>query len=365
MATTISETDEAASPPAKETKTQKKPRSRLGVYLLIRFFLIIPTVFILVTLVFVLMRLTGDPITASVGGRLPPEQLAERIHNAGYDRPIIVQYFDYLGDLVRGDLGRSITDNRAITELLATHGTATLELCLFALVVAFIIGIPLGRIAARYRDKWPDAILRVLAIMFYATPVFFAGLMLKLIFSVNLELFPIAGRATIETQVALEGISGASGLYFFDALRTGRADLITDVLMHSVLPAIALGFLTAGVFLRLVRTNLIGTLSQGYIDAARSRGVGERRLVKTHAWRPALIPIITVMGMQIALMLGGAVLTETTFEWHGLGFAMQQYLQNRDFVAVQGIVILLSIIVAVTNFIVDVVAAFIDPRIRY
>lgn len=354
--------DDAA---ATAEKKPKKPRSRLGIYLLIRFLLIIPTVLILVTMVFVLMRLTGDPITASVGGRLPPEQLAERIHNAGYDRPIIIQYFDYVGDLLRGDLGRSVTDDRAITELLATHGTATLELCLFALVVAFIIGIPLGRIAARYRDKWPDAILRVAAIMFYATPVFFAGLMLKLIFSVNLGIFPIAGRATITTQVTLEGISGSSGLYLIDALRTGRPDLISDVLMHAVLPAIALGFLTAGVFLRLVRTNLIGTLSQGYIDAARSRGVAERRLVKTHAWRPALIPIITVMGMQIALMLGGAVLTETTFEWHGLGFAMQQYLQNRDFVAVQGIVILLSIIVAFTNFLVDVIAAFIDPRIRY
>ena len=163
----------------------------------------------------------------------------------------------------------------------------------------------------------------------------------------------------------LDSIPSKTGIYLLDALRTGRWDLISDILIHAVLPSVALGLLTAGVFLRLVRTNLIGTLSQGYIDAARSRGVSEKRLVKTHAWRPALIPIITVMGMQIALMLGGAVLTETTFEWHGLGFAMQQYLQSRDFTAVQGIVILLSIIVAVTNFIVDVIAAFVDPRVRY
>lgn len=358
--------DTGQSPGSDTASTTKKRRSSsMGRYLLIRFLLIIPTVFILVTLVFFMMRLTGDPITASVGGRLTPQELAARIHAAGYDRPLIVQYIDYLGQIARGNFGRTTTDDRAVTELLTTYGTATLELCIFSLIVAIGVGIPLGRIAARYRDKWPDAILRVFAILFYATPVFFAGLLLKLIFSVWLDWLPISGRASIQTQSILEGISGASGIYIIDALRTGRWDLISDVLTHAVLPAVALGLLTAGVFLRLVRTNLIGTLSQGYIDAARSRGVPEKRLVNKHAWRPALIPIITVMGMQIALMLGGAVLTETTFEWHGLGFALQQYLQARDFVAVQGIVILLSVIVAVTNFIVDVIAALVDPRVRY
>ena len=352
--------------PAPDKQAKKtKSGSHVGRYLLTRFLLIFPTIFILVTLVFFLMRLTGDPITASVGGRLTPDQLQERIHAAGYDRPILIQYVEYLGNVFTGNLGRTSTDNRAITELLATNGAATLELCIFSLIVAIGVGIPLGRIAARYRDKVPDAILRILAILFYATPVFFAGLLLKLVFSVNLGWLPISGRATIRTETTLNGISGASGLYLLDALRTGRWDLISDVLAHAILPAVALGLLTAGVFIRLVRTNLIGTLSQGYIDAARSRGVAEKRLVKKHATRPALIPIITVMGMQIAMMLGGAVLTETTFEWHGLGFAMQQYLQARDFVAVQGIVILLAIIVAVTNFIVDVIAVFVDPRVRY
>ena len=141
--------------------------------------------------------------------------------------------------------------------------------------------------------------------------------------------------------------------------------LMGDAVSHAVLPAVALGLLTAGVFLRLVRTNLIGTLSMDYVDAARSRGVSEGRLLRKHAYKPALIPIITVMGMQIALMLGGAILTETTFEWRGLGFQLAQYLAARDYVAVQGIVALLAVIVAVTNFVVDVVAALIDPRVRY
>src|SRR5699024_9968323 len=150
-----------------------------------------------------------------------------------------------------------------------------------------------------------------------------------------------------------------------DALRIGNFSVLFDVLSHAVLPAIALGVLTAGVFLRLVRTNLIGTLEQQYIDSGRSRGISEYRLVTKHAYRPALIPIVTVMGMQIALMLAGAVLTETTFGWQGLGFKLAEYLTARDFVAVQGIVVFLAVIVAITNFIVDVLAAFIDPRVRY
>jgi peptide/nickel transport system permease protein len=168
----------------------------------------------------------------------------------------------------------------------------------------------------------------------------------------------------VRTEVALNR-SGGTGIYLIDAIATGNPAYIQDVLLHAVLPAITLGLLTAGIFLRLVRTNVIGTYNMPYIDAARSRGVSEGRLVRKHAYRPALIPIITVIGLQIALMLGGAVLTETTFEWKGLGFQLAAYLSARDFVAVQGIVAMIAIIVAVTNFIVDIVAAFIDPRVRY
>ena len=337
----------------------------LGTYILVRFLLIIPTVFILVTLVFFLMRATGDPITAALGGRLTPEQLAERVHAAGYDRPILVQYGDYLLQLVQGNFGTTISDNRPVTTVLRTYGTATLELVFYALIVAFLVGIPLGMVAAYFRDRVPDAVLRVFAILCYATPVFFAGLLLKLVFSVWLGVLPVAGRATTGTELNLQLLEGRSGIYLIDAIRSGDPAAVTDVLQHAVLPAVALGLLTAGVFLRLVRTNVIGTLGTEYVDAARSRGVSEFRLVRLHAYRPALIPIITVIGLQIALLLGGAVLTETTFEWKGLGFQLAQYLQARDFVAVQGIVALLAVIVALTNFIVDIVAALIDPRVRY
>lgn len=317
------------SPPAGQGATtpggrrgRRSEGGGFGSYLLVRFLLIFPTIVILVTTVFFLMRSTGDPITAALGGRLPADQLRARIHEAGYDRPLITQYLDYLGSIAHGDFGTTLSDRRPVTEVLTTFGAATLELAVYALVVAFLVGIPLGMLAAYFRDKAPDAVLRVFAILCYATPVFFAGLLLKLVFAVWLHWLPVAGRASTGAEIELQTLDGPTNIYLVDALRTGDGEVVVDVLRHAVLPAVALGLLTAGIFLRLVRTNVIGTLGSGYVEAARSRGVPESRLLRKHAYRPALIPIITVIGLQIALLLGGAVLTETTFEWKGLGFQL-------------------------------------------
>ncbi|MFD6700437.1 MULTISPECIES: ABC transporter permease [unclassified Microbacterium] len=334
-------------------------------YILIRLVLIIPTVLILITLVFFLMRVTGDPITAALGGRLPADQLAQRVHEAGYDRPVLIQYFEYLGNILHGDFGTTITDGQKVTTVLLTYGSATLELAIYALIVAFAVSIPLGLVAAHRRDKWQDASLRIMAILAYATPIFFVGLLLKLVFSVWLGWMPVSGRASTQTELLMSGVNTPTGIYLLDAIRLGNGPAILDVLWHAILPALALGLLTAGIFLRLIRTNVIGTLGQQYVTSGRSRGVSEYRLVTKHAFRPALIPIITVMGLQIALLLAGAILTETTFEWKGIGFMLSEYLKARDFVAVQGIVVMIAVIVAVTNFIVDIVAAMIDPRVRY
>lgn len=355
-----------SAPAGAPARAQRSGGNKLLRFIIMRFLLIFPTVFILVTMVFLLMRTIGDPITAALGGRLPADQLAERITAAGYDRPLWIQYFEYIGQVFTGNFGESITDHRPVTEILVRYGGATLELAFYALIIAFIVGIPLGMLAGYVRDKWPDAVLRVFAILCYATPVFFSGLLLKLIFSVGLGWLPVAGRASIRTELNLSRVDDPTGIYLIDALKTSNPGAVYgDLLAHAVLPGITLGLLTAGIFLRLVRTNVIGTLSMEYIDSARSRGVREFRLVTNHALKPALIPIITVMGLQIALLLGGAVLTETTFEWKGLGFMLAEYLRARDYVAVQGIVVLLAVVVAVTNFIVDIIAAIIDPRVRY
>ena len=362
-----STTDAGAAPTGAKAGGAHRNRLSAGFFRFIigRFLLIIPTVFILVTIVFFVMRATGDPISAAMGGRLTPDELQRRVHEAGYDRPLIVQYGEYLGGILRGDLGTTLTDNQPVISVLTRYGAATLELAVLALIVALVIGIGFGRLAAKYRDRATDAGVRFFAILCYATPVFFLGLVLNLVFSVGLGILPSSGRSSLQSEMQFSRLVSPTGLYIVDALQLGDIRVLGDVLMHAVLPALALGLLTAGVFIRLVRTNVISTYNTGYIEAARSRGVSEKRLMSKHAWRPALIPIITVMGMQIALLLAGAVLTETTFEWKGLGFMLSNYLKARDFVAVQGIVILIAIIVSVVNFIVDVISALIDPRVRY
>ncbi|MGN6125656.1 MAG: ABC transporter permease, partial [Humibacter sp.] len=310
MTALLDEPDPLLEAVASTTATRRnRAGGGLWRYILIRFLLIFPTVFILVTVVFFLMRTTGDPITAALGGRLPPEQLAERIHAAGYDRPLILQYFQYLGQIFTGNFGTTLSDHQLVTNVLLTYGAATLELAFYALIVAFIVGIPLGMLAAYFRDKGWDAALRIFAILCYATPVFFLGLLLKLLFSVWLDWLPVSGRATTGNELTLQTVNNPTGIYLIDAFRTGDPAIVGDVLSHAVLPGVVLGLLTAGVFLRLVRTNVIATLSTDYVASGRSRGVGEYRLLRKHAYRPALIPIITVMGLQIALLLGGAVLT--------------------------------------------------------
>jgi len=344
---------------------QRSSTSALMRYLGVRLALLIPTVWILVTVVFLLMRVIGDPITAAQGGRLTQTELEARKEAAGFNRPIWVQYLDYLGAILRGDFGTSFKDGRPISQVLLTNGAATLELVFWALLVALLVGIPLGRLAARHHDKLADVAIRSFSILVYAAPVFFLGLLLKLLFSSTLGWLPASGRASIETILTLDQAGYNSGFLIIDALRSGNGQFVIDVLKHTVLPAMALGLLTAGIFIRLVRINLLETLRADYVTAARARGVLERRVVSKHAFRNALIPVVTVMGMEIALMLGGAILTETTFEWDGLGYQLSQFLLARDFVAVQGVVTAIALVVAVASFLIDVIGALVDPRVRF
>jgi len=340
-------------------------RKALAKYLLLRLVLIIPTVWILVTVVFFFMRIIGDPITAAQGGRLPPDQIEARKEAAGYNDPIIVQYGRYLWGILHGDFGRT-TDNQSVSTILVNYGPATVELVFWALIVAFAVGIPLGRLAARKYNKGADIAIRSFAVLFYAAPVFFVALLLKLVFSIWLGWLPISGRASPGVQTTLETrVQTNTHIYILNALEYGDWPMIRDVLLHAVLPGLALGLLTAGVFIRLIRINLLQTLRADFVTAARARGVAENKVVSKHAFRNALIPVVTVMGMEIAMMLGGAILTETTFEWQGLGYWLSQYLLKRDFVAVQGITTAIAVIIAVASFLIDAINALVDPRVRY
>jgi peptide/nickel transport system permease protein len=339
----------------------------LRTYLITRLLLVVPMVWVLVTLVFFVMRVIGDPISAMLGGRLPPEQIAERKHAAGLDKPILRQYWEYLTGVLHGDFGRTLTDNQSISHLIVVKGAATLELTFWAVIVALVLGIPLGRLAARFRDRLPDVGLRLFAVLAYATPVFFLGLLLKLLFAVKLGWFFSSGRASpgVELDITGSNVSFDTHIYILNALIDGNPDDVIDVLRHTVLPAVTLGLLLGGIFIRLVRVNLLQTLRSDYVEAARARGIAERRVVRKHAFRNALIPVVTVMGLQVAALLAGAVLTEETFEWQGLGYTLANYLLARDFIAVQGIVTAVAVLVAIVSFLIDVIAAVVDPRVRY
>lgn len=333
----------------------------LGAYAISRILLTLPMVLILLTMVFVLMRVApGDPVQSAVGGRLPPDQIAEIRENAGLDEPLVVQYFDYLGDVATLDFGETITDNRQVTDVIVESGGATFTLTLAALLVAVGLGLPLGLLAGRYRDTGLDASLRVFGILTYAAPVFFVGLLAQLLFGSILGWLPTSGEAS-----PLTFVPEVTHFLLLDTLIAGDFDAFQDVLLHLILPATTLGLLLAGVFLRLTRVNVMQALNGDYIEAARARGIGERSVVIRHAFRNALVPVITVMGLQVALLLSGATLTEVTFDWPGLGSELYAYLNERDYIAVQGLITVFALVVVVASIVIDLVTAMIDPRVRY
>jgi len=332
-------------------------------YAITRLLLVVPMLFILLTLVFLLMRVApGNPVSASLGGHVPPAVIKQISHQLGYDKPLYVQYGHYLGDVVRGNFGTTISDRRTVSSIIAVNGAATLELTFFALIVALVVGLVVGLLSGRFRDSPIDAGGRLFGIVVYATPVFFLGLLAQLIFGVWLNWLPTSDQASPITQALMKT---HTNIFFVDAIIDGDWSALWDITKHLILPATTLGIVYGGVFIRLIRVNVIRTLKEDYIEAARARGIHERSVVYRHAFKNALVPVVTVIGLQVALLLGGAILTETTFNWPGIGHQLYVYLQNRDYAAVQGIVVLFGLVVVLVSIVIDFVNAFIDPRVRY
>ena len=335
----------------------------LRTYVLTRVALAIPTVLILLTMVFLLMRVApGDPITAALGARLPAKELERRKAAAGYDKPIPEQYVEYLGDVFTLNLGTSATDNRTVTSIITENGSATLELTLSAFLITLLVGVPIGLLAGRYRDTPIDVSGRLFGIVIYAFPVFFLGFLAQLLFGSVLGWLPTSGRASPLVDFDLDKVTH---FYLIDTLITGNWSAFWDVLQHLILPAVTLGLVTSGVLIRLIRVNLLQTMRGDYVEAARARGISERRVVVHHAFRNALVPVVTVAGLQFAILLGGAVLTEETFNWPGIGSELIRYLGQRDYIAVQGIVTVFAVAVVIVSLLIDLVNAFVDPRVRY
>jgi len=335
----------------------------LSRYILIRILLVIPMMWVLLTLVFFLLRVApGDPVSASLGGRLSEEALDVRRAALGLDRPILVQYFEYLGQVARFDFGQTISDNREVLDLVRDNGGATLTLTLGAMLFALLIGLPLGRLAGRYRDSAADVVIRIFGVITYAAPIFWVGIMLVV---VVVNLFPGWPTSNIASPITKFTVEPKTHILLVDAFLSGDGAAISDVLKHHVLPCFTLGLLLSGVFIRLVRVNVIQAMKGDYVEAARARGIAERHVVRRHAFRNALVAVVTVVGLQIAIALAGAVLTERTFNWPGVGNQLVKYLFARDYIAVQGLVTFFAVVVVLVSVVVDVVNALIDPRVRY
>ena len=335
----------------------------LSRYILVRILLIIPMMWVVLTVVFFLLRVApGDPVSAALGGRLSEEALDERRHALGIDRPLLVQYFEYLGQVARLNFGQTISDNRPVTDLIRDNGGATLTLTIGAFIFALLIGIPLGRLAGRYRDSAGDVGIRLFGVITYAAPIFWVGILLVLLV---VELFPGWPTSSIASPITVFTVPTKTHILLVDAFLSGDASSTKDVLQHHLLPCFTLGLLLSGVIIRLVRVNVIQAMKGDYVEAARARGISERNVVRRHAFRNALVAVVTVVGLLVAITLAGAVLTERTFNWPGLGDLLVDYTLKRDYVAVQGLVVFFAVIVVLVSVVVDVVNALIDPRVRY
>jgi peptide/nickel transport system permease protein len=304
----------------------------------------------------------GDPVSALIGGHAPERVIQEQKEKLGLNRPLIIQYLDFLGELIRLDLGTSMVYNQKVTQPIMEKLPATLELTIFGMFFTLLIGVPLGAYAASKRRTGRDFGIRLYGIVFYCIPVFWMGLMLQLIFGVFLGWLPIAGRTG--ARVFASSFE-RTGFYIIDTLIRLDFAAFADVLVHLLLPSLTLGLVLSGVFVRLTRANMLDVLRSDYVLAARARGIPEGKVVYRHALKNAFIPILTMLGLQFAILLSGAILTETTFSWPGMGRLLVERIYLRDYPTVQGVIAVFAIMVSAISLIVDLVYAAIDPRVRY
>jgi peptide/nickel transport system permease protein len=331
-------------------------------YIVQRVLLVLPMIWVILTLVFFVLRVApGDPVAAALGSKVSPQVLEQRRQALGFNRPLIAQYWDYLSSVAHLDFGTTFSDNQPVLHVVRDNGGATLSLTFAAFVIALLVGIPLGLTAGRYRDSVSDVVIRLFGIVSYAAPIFFVGFLLQLYVAGPLGL-PTSGDASPITAFEIQP---KTHILLIDVFLSGNGAYVQDVLRHLVLPAVTLGLLICGVFIRLVRVNMLMTMQADYVEAAEARGIQRGKVTWRHAFRNALVPVITVVGLQFALLLGGAVLTELTFNWPGLGYKLVNYINNRDYGAVQGIVTVFAVAVVLISLLVDIVNALIDPRVRF
>ncbi len=324
--------------------------------------LLIPT-FLGVTLIaFALIHLIpGDPIELMVGERgIDPQRHAQLMADMGLDKPLWQQYLVYIFNVFQGDLGSSLVTREPVLEEFFTLFPATLELSVAAMLFAVIIGLPAGILAAVKRGSVFDHTVMGISLTGYSMPIFWWGLLLILVFSVNLGWTPVSGRISV-----LYWVEPVTGFMLIDTLLADDTEAFVSALQHLILPAIVLGTIPLAVIARMTRSAMMEVIREDYIRVARSKGLSPLRIIAIHALRNALIPVVTVIGLQVGVLLAGAILTETIFSWPGIGKWLIDSIQRRDYPSVQGGILLVASIVMVVNLIVDLLYGLINPRIRH
>lgn len=322
---------------------------------------LIGTMLGLAALTFIITNVApGDPARLVAGPDATNDMVETIRREYGLDRPLIEQFLIYMGDLLTGDLGRSIVSTRSVMEELARYVPATLELVLVAMTLGILIGVPFGMLSAVYKDRFIDQVTRILSISGVALPAFWFGILLQLFFAVRLELLPVSGRLPL-TALAPEPITH---LLLVDTLLRGDFETFREALSHIILPAIVLSFPCLASILRVNRAEMIEVLQSDYIVAARAHGIGSRRIVMLYALKNALLPTIAMIGLRFGWMLGSTVLVETVFDWPGIGLYAVSSALASDFKPVVGVTLVIGFLFMITNMLVDLAYAWIDPRLR-
>ena len=327
-----------------------------------RLLVLIPTFIGVSIIAFAFIRLLpGDPVMLLSGERvMDPARHAQIMHELGMDRPMVMQYLSYVGGILHGDFGTSIVTKQPIIKQFFALFPATLELSLCAIVIAIVLGIPAGVFAAIKRGSFFDQSVMGAALVGYSMPIFWWGLLLIILFSGILRWTPVSGRIDL-----LYFFPSVTGFMLIDSLLSGQKGAFASALSHLILPAIVLGTIPLAVIARQTRSAMLEVLSEDYVRTARAKGLSPFRVVGIHALRNAMIPVITTIGLQVGVMLAGAILTETIFSWPGIGKWMVDSVFKRDYPVIQGGLLLIAAIIMIVNLIVDLLYGLVNPRIRY
>jgi len=330
-------------------------------YIIKRLLALIPILIGVAVIVFLIVHLIpGDPAQTMLGERATDQALERLRAQMGLNDPLPVQFWRYVKDLLRGDLGRSIMSNNPVSAELAQRFPATLELSFFAMIFAIVVGVPAGIFASINQNSWFDNLSMLIALIGVSMPIFWLGLMFIWLFAVELGWFPPSSRIGVGLD-----FSPITNLYVIDSILQLNFKALKDILHHLVLPAVALGTIPMAIIARMTRSSMLEVLRKDFIRTAYAKGLKRKIVIFKHALKNAMVPIITVVGLQFGVLLGGAVMTETIFSWPGLGKYLVDAIYARDFPIVQGGILFFAGVFVIVNLIVDLSYALVDPRIQY